>query len=147
MCADEEIQERVLVTDPRISVSSSQTLVYSAKVHSLSSWSGAKDLVVEQFSGIRSFASLQDDKCLRHIGTSSAANVLFLFAFLRVFVFHLHPADVGGFSGQSRASRSSSIWIWLNSRLPRSIPGHFFDARSQAWRLARFPCQKGHVLH
>ena len=54
--------------------------------------------------------------------------------------------DVGGFWGQSFASRSFSI-LSRSKSSPRFIPGHRFAADSQALRLARFPVQNGHVLH
>ncbi len=66
-----------------------------------------------------------------------------------LFRWHASPNcryDVGGFSGQSSASRSFSILARSNPS-PRFMPGHRCAADSQAARLSRFPVQKGHVRH
>jgi hypothetical protein len=46
------------------------------KCSTLSSWSEAKDLKCEQFSGIRSFASLQDDNGRLFFSSSAAICVI-----------------------------------------------------------------------
>ena len=60
--------------------------------------------------------------------------------------FNQSACEVGGFSGQTSASRSRSIRPRLNDS-PRFIPRHVFAARCQAFGLARFPSQNGHVRH
>ena len=55
--------------------------------------------------------------------------------------------DVGGLSGQSRASRSVSICRRVKWRWPWFMPWHRSAARSHACLLARFPSQKGQVRH
>ena len=55
--------------------------------------------------------------------------------------------DVGGFSGQSVASRSDSICSRVNLREPWSIPWQRFPAASQFLRLDRLPSQNGQVRH
>jgi hypothetical protein len=58
-----------------------------------------------------------------------------------------HYFDVGGFSGQSVASRSASICSRVNFRDPWLIPWQRFPAASQFFLLERSPSQNGQVRH